>query len=246
MHGRLARAFQKELQKSLLTFRERLTHMRQTPPSWEIVQFKEYPRLKKISLPRDFSLSADLTQVITSRRTPSSFTKTELALSDLSNLLQYAAGITNRTNPELRYRNYPSGGSLYPLELYVVVQENSVQTIAPGVYHYNVKEHALETLGDTEMLMEVREALFSKQDAPLVIFISAVWGRTMQKYEDVGFKLALIEAGHVAQNILLVAQGLKLVGWPFINFNEQSMNKILDLDQRDEEDIIYALALGKS
>jgi putative peptide maturation dehydrogenase len=41
-------------------------------------------------------------------------------------------------------KNVPSGGGLHPIECYLVVQ--NVEGVAPGLYHYQAVEHALESL----------------------------------------------------------------------------------------------------
>jgi putative peptide maturation dehydrogenase len=41
-------------------------------------------------------------------------------------------------------KNVPSGGGLHPIECYLVVQ--NVERVAPGLYHYQAVEHALEPL----------------------------------------------------------------------------------------------------
>jgi putative peptide maturation dehydrogenase len=41
-------------------------------------------------------------------------------------------------------KNVPSGGGLHPIECYLVVQ--NVEGVAPGLYHYQAVEHALEPL----------------------------------------------------------------------------------------------------
>ena len=71
----------------------------------------------------------------------------------MSTILYYSYGITNSYDVKERYtgeeitiyeRVVPSGGGLYPIDLYVGIL--NVEEIDPGIYHYNVKEHCLEKL----------------------------------------------------------------------------------------------------
>ncbi|HEY1139366.1 MAG TPA: putative peptide maturation dehydrogenase [Lysobacter sp.] len=47
-------------------------------------------------------------------------------------------------------KNVPSGGGLHPIECYLIVQ--NVEGVAPGLYHYQAVEHALEPLPLPESL----------------------------------------------------------------------------------------------
>ncbi|KQY49382.1 putative peptide maturation dehydrogenase [Lysobacter sp. Root494] len=47
-------------------------------------------------------------------------------------------------------KNVPSGGGLHPIECYLIVQ--NVEDVAPGLYHYQAVEHALEPLPLPESL----------------------------------------------------------------------------------------------
>ena len=72
----------------------------------------------------------------------------ELALDELAAILTGTYGLNREVvipgGIETRLRMVPSAGALYPLELYLVLQR--VETIDDGLYHYNVRDHALVPL----------------------------------------------------------------------------------------------------
>ena len=45
-----------------------------------------------------------------------------------------------------------------------------------------------------------------------------MWGRTGKKYGDFSYYLGMLEAGHVAQNILLTASALRIGARPIGRF----------------------------
>lgn len=174
--------------------------------------------------------------------------KAEITLEELSTLLFYSAGVKPGTalDPNLVRRHYPSGGARYPLEIYLGIQR--VPGITPGIYHYNVKGHLLESLTtDYEYLESLREGLYYpwSRETAVVLLITAVWNRNMMKYQDRGYRIILMEAGHLAQNLALTATALKIGCCNSVGFHNQQINKILDIENEDE-DSIYMAVLGKS
>lgn len=111
---------------------------------------------------------------------------------------------------------YPSGGSLHPLELYVVA--SAVRGLDPGIYLYQPVRHALGTVRgmDDEVSHLLADASRSAGEAQLqpaiLLVIAARFGRTMWKYESVAYRLILLEVGTVFQTLYLVATAMGLRG----------------------------------
>ena len=140
-------------------------------------------------------------------------------------------------------RTYPSGGALYPLEIYPVLQQ--VEGITDGIYHYDPWNHELE---------EVRAGNFHQQFAAMTIgqgmlasanavfFITALFERSMWKYGQRGYRYTWIEAGHLGQNLYLVAGALGLAPVAVGGFYDGEANALLDL--APNEQTIYAMCAG--
>jgi len=77
----------------------------------------------------------------------------------------------------------------------------------------------------------------------VVVAIAATERRTTQKYGSRGVRYVHMEAGHVAQNILLQATALGLGGTPVGAFDDDAVAKLLRLN-RDEQPL-YLLPLGR-
>lgn len=140
-------------------------------------------------------------------------------------------------------RSVPSAGGLYPLEIYIAVHD--VENIPDGVYHYNAIEQQLERVQKCQPA-DVRHCLHFEdfvQNANLLLIISGVFERTLKKYGPRGYRYVLIEAGHCAQNICLLAAESGLSTLCLGGFRDEMMNRSLGFDERKEA-VLYCLGVG--
>lgn len=190
-----------------------------------------------------------LADAIRERRSGRSFAETELALADLATLLHAAYGVTHRSAlPDGRHgqplRAVPSGGALYPLELYVLAQR--VAHVDRGLWHYDPLRHVLERLPlrsthDPAVLGAYPELL---EPAAAVVLVTAMFWRTRFKYALRGYRFALLEAGHLAQNLLLAAAALRLAAVPVGGVYDARVEQLLGVDGVDES-LVYVLSVGR-
>ncbi|HOS98321.1 MAG TPA: SagB/ThcOx family dehydrogenase [Deltaproteobacteria bacterium] len=163
----------------------------------------------KLPKPRlDGSLSVE--KAISVRRTVRSFSPKTLTLEQLSQILWSAQGITD---PRGFKRASPSAGALYPLELFAVVGHDGVVDLGAGIYHHEPREHAMSLVAEGDHREELARASLSQfwmAKAPLSIVICAEYHRITGKYGTRGERYAVIESGHMAQNIFLQSLALGL------------------------------------
>jgi len=243
MNGKKARQFHRMLRTSYEQLKHRLganSDLNKLP----VQIYKKYQRAPQIKLPKSTEISIDLTAAIISRYTAANFSLTEISLQDLANLVDVSVGLRDR-NTNSKFRHHPSGGGLYPIELYLLIESDVVSDVESGLFHYNVLDHTLEQIGGKPEMLEAKAAMNINREVPIICMLSACWERNMQKYDDFGYKIVLLEAGHIAQNLILTARGIGLQSWPFVHFNEKELNVALDLEMRNEEDVIYCIGLGK-
>lgn len=218
------------------------------PKEWTEIFHKAYPRFPKIELPKKFLDLGNFRDVLQSRHSTRDFDLSKnITLEELSTLLHYSAGVKPNTaaDPDLVRRHYPSGGARYPLEVYLGIQR--VEGVKTGIYHYNVKDHLLEALTtDLEYMESLREGLLYpwSLDAAVILFITSVWDRNMMKYKDRGYRITLMEAGHLAHNLALTAAALDIGCCNSVGFHNQRINEVLDIENSDEASLYMAL-LGK-
>lgn len=189
-----------------------------------------------------------LLHLLHARQSRRQFQPRMMSQATLSTLLAGSYGLTrlDRLPDSLTalFRTVPSAGALYPLELYLSLE--NVEGMPDGLHHYNVREHSLEQLKDKAAATEVHSALLTEpfiRHANLVFYLAAVFKRTQKKYGPRGYRYILLEAGHVAQNICLLATEQGLGSLCMGGFMDAKLNRLLGLSG-DEEAVVYSVAVG--
>lgn len=216
------------------------------PAEWKKISFKSYPRFKQITLPKKFTdKGMSLKAVLKKRKSERKFKKKSLPLNEISELLYFSSGIVRKKSKDWNKsrRPYPSAGARYPLEVYLVT--NKVSGLKSALYHYNVKNHGLELLLEGKFVK--RLARFTGQDwvekSLAIFFISAVFRRTENKYQSRGLRYVFMEAGHLGQNIYLLAASLGLSCCSIGGYADEKIDKLLDLNGLDES-VAYIVCVG--
>jgi SagB-type dehydrogenase family enzyme len=179
-----------------------------------------------------------LEETVASRRTRRDFRSKPLMLEELAQLLWAAQGITG-TDGTLRAA--PSGGALYPLDVYAVVGEASVHGLSAGVYRYVPWQHGLEQVTSGDLRKEMARASLRQvwmADAPVSLVLTAEYARIEGKYGSRGSRYALIEVGHAGQNIFLQAEALGLGAGIVGAFDDARLAKALHLPRSHEPLIV--------
>lgn len=213
--------------------------------------YKIYSTAEKISLKQEQPELVDFDSLLKKRESCRKFSGESIELQSLSNLLGWSAKVTRKAGLEnfpdesLEMRPYPSGGGLYPCEIYVVATNVSGLTI--GVYHYNTKSNELEVIDQHIDINEVKSSFMAESfvdDISFIIVITSVFERSVTKYSDRGYRIALLEAGHIAQNMLLSST---LMGFGSLAWGGGYDNKISKLLKNSviNEPPVHAILVGK-
>jgi oxazoline/thiazoline dehydrogenase len=144
-------------------------------------------------------------------------------------------------------RPYPSGGALYPLEMYVAVAD--CEGLDPGLYHYAADRHRLAPVPgaapETERLLESAGAGMAMPDPPqALIVLAARLGRLAWKYGPLSYRLALAEAGVVIELMYLTATAMELAGCAIGTGDAETFARATGL-HLDEETSIGEFAVGR-
>ena len=216
-------------------------------PPYE-VQYKEMASVSPPVILPQSQRGALLAQLLLKRRSCRNYLRYEMPLAELSTLLggAYAIAQLNRLPNGLSFfsRSVPSAGGLYPLEVYVLTQ--LVQEVPDGVYHYSISNHHLESIRIGDFLSELGSCLVDQYyfvNASATIIFSAVFERTLTKYGDRGYRYILLEAGHAAQNLCLLAAEQGLGSLCIGGFFDARLNRFLGLDGTTEA-AIYCVVVG--
>jgi SagB-type dehydrogenase family enzyme len=181
------------------------------------------------------------------RRSACRFTRRAVTREVLAQVLFSMAGVTGYVDDVvfgLHPLSFsPSGGALNPYELYVIT--GRVLEIPPATYHYHGIDQSLYRIGPYP---DNAAALADDQqwasDAAFMTLLVAVLDRTWSKYPSpAGYANVLIEAGHRAQNALLMATDLELSARMTTAIDDDIAHRALQL-VRSEQAPIYLLAFG--
>lgn len=217
------------------------------PDNWKTVFYKSYPRLDKIELLNDKLSSGNLFDLIEARRSRRNFNGESITIREISSLLKRSCGTTRSILLDnINRRAYPSGGGLYPIEIYTLIFRDNGE-LKSGVYHYNVKENSFDVLSVRAFTENDMDQLFTYdwvKKAPLVIIMTAVFGRTQSKYGERGYRLVLQESGHIGQNVYLISEALGLKCCALSGTHDENLEKLLDIDGISES-VVYTLVIGK-
>jgi SagB-type dehydrogenase family enzyme len=181
------------------------------------------------------------------RRSARHFTRRAVTQEALAQVLFSLAGTTGHVDDAIFGMHpltfSPSAGALNPYELYVI--PGNVNEIRPAIYHYNTTDHSLRLTGpypDNAAAFADNQQWAS--DASFITLLVAVLDRAWSKYPGSGgYANVLVEAGHRAQNALLIATDLGLSARMTTAIDEDIALRTLRLVPCEQAPI-YLLAFG--
>lgn len=203
----------------------------------------------KVELPRNWGFeAATLSSAMEGRRTVREPLKKPVLLAALSDCLKAGFGINGYTENEagvrLPFSYTPSGGARNPYDAFVFARE--VEGLEPGLYQYAPLAQSLVRRGPcTTSFSEILGGQDWPDSMPCMIILRADFSRSMWKYHDANaYRVALIEAGHIGQNIMLAASAHGLSACPSAAINHSLVAGELGHTDDPAKAAIYALTLG--
>ncbi|MCK9275025.1 MAG: SagB/ThcOx family dehydrogenase [Syntrophales bacterium] len=198
------------------------------------------PAPETITLPQPAQTGKmSVEEALQGRRSVREYQKQPITLSDISQLLWAAQGISGSGR-----RTAPSAGALYPLEMHAVI--GNVTGLSAGVYAYNPRNHELVRIESGDRRIPLGEAALGQRpvkNAAAVIVLAAVYDRTTVKYGERGIRYVHMEAGHAAQNVLLQAQSLGLGSVVIGAFRDEEVKAVAGFSR--EEAPLYLIPVGR-
>ena len=195
-------------------------------------------RQTRIKLPSpQLKGKVSLEETILRRRAVRRYRRDPLDLSQLSQILWSAQGITGTRE----FRAAPSAGATYPLEIFVFVGKQGViaseakqapEELQAGIYHYEADSHSLSLHKPADLRPDLARATLDQEfiiDAPVDIVICALYHRTSYRYGRRGERYVHIEVGHVGQNLFLQAEALGLGAGIVGAYSDEQIAKVLGL-----------------
>ena len=191
-------------------------------------------------------------ETILRRRAVRRYRREPLLLSQLSQILWSAQGITGTRE----FRAAPSAGATYPLEIFVVVGDQCIiageveeasEELHARIYRYEPKSHSLSSHTSGDLRPDLARATLNQEfiiDAPVDIVICALYHRTSYRYGKRGERYVHMEIGHAGENIHLQAVALGLSTVEVGAFNDEEVTKVLGVEEQIRP--LYIMPVGKS
>jgi len=195
---------------------------------------KLYSGKRRVALPeRVVEPAHTLAEIVREWAPAEGFAGAAISLAQLGRLLHFTNGVTLKApfgEDGPNRRAAPSAGALYAGEVYVAAAR--VQGLAPGIYYYEVGSHRLvEVAGSFEpaqLAAAIRGA--ATEGAAATILLTNVFGRYSWRYANRGYRYALIDSGHIGENLRLAAASAGLAQRDFLIFRDDLLNELLAID----------------
>ncbi len=207
---------------------------------------KRYRAAARTALPSGDD-AGELARLIARRRSRRDFGAQPLTIESVAALLRLSLGETAAADPAAgrprAFRAAPSAGALYPLEAYLVT--DNVNGLVAGVHHYDPIGDLLEHIDAEARLTALANATSMDElaAATTMLVLTAIPARSRLKYGERAYRFMLLEAGHVAQNVLLAAEQLGLSACAVGGFVDDEVDAVIGIDGVDEISL-YLIALG--
>ncbi|PLR89833.1 SagB family peptide dehydrogenase [Bacillus sp. T33-2] len=218
------------------------------PPEWEVdwddapLAYKLYRGLPVVPLSLEIPLTLEgwETPAKPDTRKIGAFLWYVFGLTQLSQSVFTLDNSETTTDLIQSYRRFvPSGGALYPNELYVYLK---LEDLPAGVYHYDVAHHHLVLLREGNFDSYITRALGNRCDLSSVfgtVFVSTMFWKNFFKYNNFAYRLQGLDAGVLIGQLLEVAKRFGFASGVYFQFLDQAINHLLGLSAQEES--IYAV-----
>lgn len=210
---------------------------------------RRHPYRDALALPCPAWPSTTLEAAVRSRRSASDLGGGDLHPSELALLLAAAYGLTGEilgpAYAPVPGRAAPSGGALFPLDLYVLPLR--CPGIPCGVHLYDPERSELELVSAGLPAGRLEAALYQREvaaTAAVLVVAVAVFARSRVKYGLRAYRHVLLEAGHAVQGALLAAAAAGLRALPLGGFVDRELEALLGVDGV-RESVVHAFAAGR-
>ncbi|UOY91776.1 SagB family peptide dehydrogenase [Ectobacillus sp. JY-23] len=172
--------------------------------------------------------------------------KQNATLKSISHFLWYVFGLARfsqvdvqRKPANMARRFVPSGGALYPNELYMYIKTDD---LSAGIYHYDVAHHRLVLLREGNFDDYITKALGGSCEVTScfgVAFVSIMFWKNCFKYHNFSYRLQGLDTGVLLGHLLEVSKQFGFNGAVHFQFLDRALGHLLTLSE--EEESVYAI-----
>ena len=192
--------------------------------------------------------SSSLHDALLTRKTCRSYLNKSVSLENISTLLYLSMGHLKERGQETSdftpapfraRRSSPSGGGLSSSEGYLYAY--NIRGLNPGFYYYHPTLHSLRLIRRIqEPLGNFLNGQHFVDNLPFGIFITSRFDKLWWKYpHSRAYRVALIEAGHIAQTAQLISTAMGLNTWLSSATNDTKVEKALGIQDLREQLVLF-------
>ena len=185
-----------------------------------------------------------LTQAYLKRQSYRQFLPQLISLEQFSQFLSCLLQIKLDDFPLPKYL-YPSAGSLYPVQTYLLIKPNRVECLEAGIYYYHPTDHRLVLLSaNSEIESNVyggNQPIF--EQSAFSLFLIGKLSAIAPMYGELAKDFCLLEAGHIGQLLMNTAPAHQIGLCPIGYLEFAELQDLLKLDQ--SEVLLYSFVGGK-
>ena len=188
----------------------------------------------------------DLADLVEKRKSLRKYADQALTLEEFSCLLWGTQGVKMVSSRPVTIRTVPSAGARHPFETYLLV--NRVEGLEPGLYRYMALDHKLARLPGYDNINSTLTEACLQQSHVHTSAVTFVWAavpeRTVWRYSERAYRYLFLDAGHVCQNLYLLAEAMDCGVCAIAAYDDDLANKAIGVDGQ-EQFVIYIASLGK-
>lgn len=174
------------------------------PNKQTLTKLEEKATQPELSSNLSILLPAPKVQTLFKRQSHRQFLDQALSLVEISELLSVASAHSVQGADFPKYQ-YPSAGSLYAIDLYLIVKPDRVSDLAAGCYRYLPHQHHLQGLETNSISKKVK---LSPKNQPIAdqsaftLYLIADFARVESSYPNRARDFCHLEAGYLGQALM--------------------------------------------
>lgn len=189
----------------------------------------------------------NIIEILEQRHSSRIFEDIKMNFDDFSFILQYAFGLAKRkanyNGIIVNTRHYASGGGIYPLEIYIVV--NNVGYLDKGIYKYQPYSHSIFKVDSKIQIEKLLEyGSFDFKNYSFCVLYQYDVNKNYLKYGELSLFITFVEIGIISHNFELVCTTLDYSACQIAGFDKHYAEDCLGLDGVNSH-ILYSVLCGK-
>ncbi len=188
----------------------------------------------------------DLAKAIAGRTSVRNYSFKPLTMDELSFLLWATQGVRSGSSKGRVFRVVPSAGCRHSFETYLAIL--NVEGVEQGIYRYLPLTHKIvHEVKVSDLRKKVADGAFNQRfvgEASVVFIWTTLPYRMEWRYGAVAHKVIALDAGHVCQNLYLACEAIGAGTCAIAAYDQEEMDKLLEIDGEDEF-TVYLASVGK-